>query len=87
MSCFLRPALVTALLLLLSLQTIAFGDDTKPKSIDSDLVAADQLYRAGKFADAETSYQALLKKSPRLVSAQVGLVRSMLRRSMKHGRL
>ena len=63
----------------LLLQTIAFGDDTKPQPINPELAAADQLYRAGKFAEAETSYQAVLKTDSKLVPAQVGLVRSMLR--------
>jgi tetratricopeptide (TPR) repeat protein len=83
MSSFLRSALVTVLLLL-SLLTIASGDDTKPPAINPELAAADQFYRAGKFAEAETSYQALLKTDSKLVPAQlvlaqVGLVRSMLR--------
>ena len=83
MSSFLRSAHITVLLML-SLQTIAFGDDTKPPAINPQLAAADQLYRAGKFAEAETRYQALLKTDSKLVpaelvAAQVGLVRAMLR--------
>ena len=35
-----------------------------------NLRAADQLYRAGKFAEAEASYQALLKTDSKLVPAQ-----------------
>src|ERR1019366_3399029 len=35
--------------------------------------------RTGKFAEAESSYQALLKTDSKLVPAQVGLVRAMLR--------
>jgi tetratricopeptide (TPR) repeat protein len=77
MSSFLRLAHVV-ILLLLFLQTMVFGDDTKPPAISPELAAADQLYRAGKFAEAETSYQALLKTDPKLVAAQVGLVRSIL---------
>jgi thioredoxin-like negative regulator of GroEL len=77
-SSFLRSALVTVFLLL-SLQTIVLGDDTKPPAINPELAAADQLYRAGKFAEAEASYQALLKADAKLVPAQVGLVRAMLR--------
>jgi tetratricopeptide (TPR) repeat protein len=73
---FLRSALVPALLSL-SLQLLMLGDDTK--TIDPAVAAADQLYRAGKFAEAETSYQALLKTDSKLVPAQVGLVRAMLR--------
>lgn len=53
--------------------------DAKPVVANPDLVAADQLYRTGKFAEAETSYQALLKADPKLVPAQVGLVWAMLR--------
>ena len=74
---FLRSALVAALLLI-SLQ-LMFGDDTKAPAIRPELAAADQLYRAGKFAEAEASYQALLKTDSKLVPAQVGLVRAMLR--------
>src|ERR1035437_8591997 len=78
MSSFLRLALVTVFLLL-SLQTIVLGDDTKPPAINPELAAADQLYRAGKFTEAEASYRALLKTDSKLVPAQVGLVRAMLR--------
>ena len=77
MSSFLRPTFVTVILLLPL--TLASGDDTKPTAISPELAAADQLYRAGKFAEAETSYQAILKTDTRLVAAQVGLVRAMLR--------
>jgi len=73
---FLRSVLVVAFLFL-SLQLIMLGDDTN--SVDPAAAAADRLYRAGKFAEAETSYQALLKTDSKLVSAQVGLVRAMLR--------
>src|ERR1019366_5028529 len=75
---FLRSAFV-AVLLLISLQLIVFGDDTKAPAINPELAAADQLYRAGKFAEAEASYQVLLKADAKLVPAQVGLVRAMLR--------
>ena len=78
MSSFLRSVLVV--LLLLSLQTIVvLGEDAKPQAMNPELAAADQLYRAGKFAEAEVSYQALLKNDANLVPAQVGLVRAMLR--------
>jgi len=75
---------VLALLLLLSQLTVASGDDTKPPPIDPRLAAAGQLYRAGKFAEARSGYQALLKNDSKLlpvelVTAQVGLVRAMLR--------
>ncbi|MGC1649474.1 MAG: aspartyl protease family protein [Candidatus Sulfotelmatobacter sp.] len=77
MSSFLGPTFVTVILLLPL--TLASGDDTKPPVINPELAAADQLYGAGKFAEAETSYQAVLKTDTKLVAAQVGLVRSMLR--------
>jgi hypothetical protein len=52
---FLRS--VTVVLLLFSLQNLVLGDDTKAPAINPDLAAADQLYRAGRFAGAEASYR------------------------------
>jgi tetratricopeptide (TPR) repeat protein len=80
-SSFSRSAHDTVLLLL---TLMAFGDDAKPPATNPELVAADQFYRAGKFAEAEAGYQALLKSDSKLVpaelvSAHVGLVRAMLR--------
>jgi tetratricopeptide (TPR) repeat protein len=75
---FLRSTYLVALMLF-SLSLIVLGDDTKAPVIRSELAAADQLYRAGKFAEAEASYRALLKTDSKLVPAQVGLVRAMLR--------
>jgi tetratricopeptide (TPR) repeat protein len=77
MSSFLRSGLVAALLWL-SMQPAILGDDTKSPT-PPKLAAADQLYRAGKFAEAEAGYQAALKADAKLVAAQVGLVRAMLR--------
>jgi len=74
---FLRSAVVAALLII-SLQ-LMFGDDPKAPALRSELATADQLYRAGKFAEAEGSYRALLNTDSKLVPAQVGLVRAMLR--------
>jgi tetratricopeptide (TPR) repeat protein len=74
---FLRSTLAPVFLLI-SLQ-LMLGDDPKAPAIASGLAAADQLYRAGKFSEAEASYQALLKSDSKLVPAQVGLVRAMLR--------
>jgi hypothetical protein len=68
MSSFLHSAIV-AVFLLLS-QTIAFGDDAKPPATSPELAAADQLYRAGKFAEAEAGYQGVLKNDSKLVPAQ-----------------
>jgi tetratricopeptide (TPR) repeat protein len=78
MSSSLRSTLFAALLIA-SLPLTLFGDDSKGPTANAELQAADQLFRAGKFAEAEISYQTLLKKDSKLVAAQVGLVRSMLR--------
>ncbi len=75
---FSRSAFAAALLFA-ALQLTAIGDDAKVLAVDPALAAADQLYRAGKFAEAEASYQAVLKTDSKLAPAQVGLVRSMLR--------
>jgi tetratricopeptide (TPR) repeat protein len=78
MSALCRSAVLTALLLLVAQLTAQIDQITAPAS-ESGLAAADQLYRAGKFADAEVSYQGLLKSDPKLVAAQLGLVRAMLK--------
>jgi len=39
---------------------------------------ADQLFAAGKFLEAATKYQAILKKDPTLLPAQVGFIRSLM---------
>jgi len=80
---FLHPALVAALLFLV-LPFAVPGDDTNASATPPELAAADQLYRAGKFAEAEAGYQGVLKNDSKLVPAevvlaQVGLVRAMLR--------
>ena len=83
MNSFFCSALV-ATLLFLFLPFAVLGDDTNASANSPELAAADQLYRAGKFAEAEANYQALLKNDSKLVPAevvraQVGLVRAMLR--------
>jgi len=55
------------------------GDDAKASPLTSELSAADQLFRSGKFVEAEVGYRAILEKDAKLVPAQVGLVRAMLR--------
>ncbi len=67
---------VAAIGLTLAIRT--FADDIKPPE-NPDLVAADQLYRSGRFADAAGKYQAILKVNTTLVPAQTGLVRALLR--------
>ena len=70
-------ALLVALLLFLP-HVMAFGDDAAA-GISPELAAAERLYRGGKFAEAEASYQALVKTDAKSAPAQEGLVRSMLR--------
>jgi tetratricopeptide (TPR) repeat protein len=69
------------LLLCLALCLLApmVADDTKTAPTNPDLAAADQLYKSGKFAEAADRYQAILKTDPKLIAAQVGLIRSLLR--------
>jgi len=61
------------------LLTAAQAGDSQTAPANSALAAADQLYTSGKFAEAAASYQAILKTDPKLVAAQVGLIRSLLR--------
>jgi tetratricopeptide (TPR) repeat protein len=72
-------ARLVAVLLLLPLRITALDEAAKISAPDPELAAADQLFRAGKFADAESGYQAILQRNTSLVPAQVGLARSMLR--------
>ena len=74
---FFRPACVVTIVLLL--QSIVPPGGAKPSDIGSDLAAADQLYRAGKFAEAEAAYRSLVKADSKLAPAQAGLARAMLR--------
>jgi tetratricopeptide (TPR) repeat protein len=78
MSAFSRSISITVFLLL-SLLRAASATDTSDPSTPPELAAANQLFRSGKFAEAETSYRALLMKDSKLLGAQVGLVRAMLR--------
>jgi len=55
------------------------AEDAKPASADAGLAAANQLLRSGKFAEAEASYRILLVNDPKLIDAEVGLIRAMLR--------
>jgi tetratricopeptide (TPR) repeat protein len=68
-----------ATLMLVSSPLTLWSSDSQTQTANAALLTADQLFRAGKFAEAEISYQTLLKEDPNLVTAQVGLVRSMLR--------
>jgi tetratricopeptide (TPR) repeat protein len=46
---------------------------------NTQLSQADQLYEAGRFAEAQAAYKAVLKTDPNSAAAQAGLVRSQLR--------
>jgi len=72
-------AILISVVVLLSLRLTAFDDHAKAPASDADLASADQVFRGGKFAEAETSYRAILQKDAKLIPAQVGLVRSMLK--------
>lgn len=78
MSAVLRLVLAgTFLLLVVSLP--GFSDDAKAPVPAKEIAAAEELYRAGKFAEAEVAFQGILKIESKSTAAQVGLVRSMLR--------
>jgi tetratricopeptide (TPR) repeat protein len=71
------PSLI--FLVLMSCHCVMAQNDAAPvRPVDQDLVAAEQLLGTGKFADAETSYQALVTKDGKNVPAQIGLVRARL---------
>jgi tetratricopeptide (TPR) repeat protein len=57
----------------------ALAQNAKPAPDNPDLVAADRLYKAGKFVEAADKYQALLKTDANLVTAESGLIESLLR--------
>ena len=56
----------------------ALAQNAKSAPDNPDLMAADQLYKAGKFAEAADKYQALLKIDANLVPAEAGLIESLL---------
>ncbi len=63
-------------MLSLPIQAFSAGQASAPQS--TDMSTADMLYRSGKFAEAATKLQAIVKADPTNVSAQVGLVQSLL---------
>jgi predicted aspartyl protease/Tfp pilus assembly protein PilF len=73
-----RSVLVLLASFLLGLSGAMLAEDTKPPE-NPDLVAANQLFQSGSFADAILMYQHALKTDPKLVPAQAGLVRAYLR--------
>jgi predicted aspartyl protease/Tfp pilus assembly protein PilF len=74
----IRSVLVFFAGALLSLPVGTLAQDTKPPE-NPDLVAANQSFQSGNFADAILMYQHALKTDPRLVPAQAGLVRAYVR--------
>ena len=54
------------------------AQNAPPLTSNADLIAADQLYKAGKFAEATEKYQALLKIDAKLVAAEAGLIEALL---------
>jgi tetratricopeptide (TPR) repeat protein len=80
MFCFPRAlAALLAVFLQFTLVPFTLAEDTEAPATPPELAAGEQLYRTGKFVEAEAGYRAALKTDSKLVAAQVGLVRSMLR--------
>jgi len=67
------------LLLLALLMPSALSPQAPTVANNAELTTADQLYKSGKFAEAAGKYQAVLQADPKLIAAQVGLIRSWLR--------
>jgi tetratricopeptide (TPR) repeat protein len=65
--------------LTLCLAAGGLAQNANPAPDNPNLIAADQLYKAGKFAEAADKYQALLKVDPKLVAAEAGLIEALLR--------
>ncbi|MGC2109779.1 MAG: aspartyl protease family protein [Candidatus Korobacteraceae bacterium] len=57
----------------------ASADDPQAVAENPHVAAADQLYKSGKFAEAADKYQSIVKADPKLIAAQAGLIRSLLR--------
>ena len=55
------------------------GPAAKPAPPNPALAAADQLYRSGKFDDAESAYRSVIQSDPNQLRAYTGLVRALLR--------
>ena len=73
-----RLFVLLAVLLLFCFPIGLLAQTAKPDPANPDLVAADQLYKAGKFTEAADKYQALLKADPKLVPAETGLIEALL---------
>ena len=53
--------------------------EAKAPAVNPDLSLAEQLYQSGNFGGALEKYQSVLKSTPNLVEAQVGVVQCLLR--------
>jgi tetratricopeptide (TPR) repeat protein len=74
-----RFVLLAEVLLAICFSCSASASDTKVSTDPPELSAANQLYQAGRFAEAAEKYQSILQADPKLVPAQTGLIRSLLR--------
>ncbi len=70
-------AVVVSAVLWLPIQ--AFTTGAGPIQQNADLNSANMLYRSGKFAEAATKFQAIVKADPMDLLAQLGLIHSLLR--------
>jgi tetratricopeptide (TPR) repeat protein len=73
-----RFFVILTVLLAMCLSFAVLAQNAKPVGDNPDLIAADQLYKAGKFAQAAEKYQALLKVDAELPAAEAGLIESLL---------
>jgi tetratricopeptide (TPR) repeat protein len=69
-----RPGVILAILLL-SFSCAGVAVAQRP---NADFVSAQQLYQAGRFAEAAAKFQAVVASNPAVVPAQVGLIHSLL---------
>jgi tetratricopeptide (TPR) repeat protein len=63
---------------LLLVCSFALANDPVP-AVNPAVTAAERLLRSGQFPEAEAAFREILKTTPELMRAQVGLVRAMLR--------
>jgi tetratricopeptide (TPR) repeat protein len=73
-----RFSIILTVFLTICLSFGVLAQNAKPIPDNPDLIAADQLYKAGKFAEAAEKYQALLKLDAKLAPAEAGLIESLL---------
>jgi tetratricopeptide (TPR) repeat protein len=73
-----RFFVILAVFLTMCLSFGVLAQNAKAVPDNPDLIVADQLYKAGKFAEAAEKYQALLKVDAELVAAEAGLIESLL---------